>query len=239
MKKFWRDIIIVMKREFFASCMKVQFIGFVVFFTGLTIFINATVYKRIVPDLLVIQPAIRELMVNTMLNRTVVFTGLVIAISLFRMFVIEKIDRSVETLVCYPISLSAILFGRIFAIWIIYVLSCYLVGIGLFTVICLTEGAILPISPATMVILGIMAPILGVCLFSAISMLYWVTRMGRMGNHLLFFILFVAYFMGVRPGADFNLWSTFWAYLIVAVICAGVALTLRAFFLNRERLIIQ
>lgn len=238
MRKFWHDTKTVMKKELIVFCIKKQFIVFAIFLICLTAFININVYRGIVPKLSAIQPNIAEQMVHSMLSRTAVFTGLIIAASMFQMFSREKIERTIETLACYPISLNAIWFGKVLAIWVVYVLGNYLTGITLFVSTCFIEAAILPLKAATIITFSVVMPILGMALFLVLSMLLWVTRLGKIGTQLIFLVFFISYFVGARPGGNFSLWLTLWVYLIIAGICAGISLVLRVFLFNRERLIL-
>lgn len=239
MKKFKHDVIIVMKKELIVDCLKKQFIGFALFFICLTIFINVNVYRSVFSRLSAVTPAIGEYMVNSSLSRTAIFSGLVIIATLFQSFSREKIDRSIETLVCYPISLDAIWIGRVLSMVITYTLSCYLIGISLFTSVCCVEGLILPIRTVTVVILVAIPPMMGTALFSAISLLCWVTKLGRIGQSLLFGLFFFAFFVGARPETNLNPWFTLSVYLVIIFISSVTALVLRRLFLNRERLILQ
>lgn len=238
MTKFKHDIIIVAKNEISANCLNKKFFGFSSLFLVLLATINLNIFRSMSVQLSAITPIINEFMTESILTRTPILSGFIIVTSLLPNIQKEKIDRSVETLLCFPISLDAIWIGRVLALVVIYSFSSYLIGIIIFLSLNLMNLIIAPISLITFITLIIIPPLFGTGLLLMLTLLYWVTDFGKIGQFLLFGVFFIFFFIGYRPETFFGPWYSFFIYLSVGLVSGLIAFVLRKFLLNRERIIL-
>lgn len=239
MPRCFRNCLIIAHKEISTNCLKKQFIVFSIFFFALTIFINVNVYKSLIGKLLAVTPSIAEQSAETLLCRTSVFSAMVLVASMFQIFIKERIERTVETLICYPVLLDSIWIGRVIAIWSVYTLGCYTFGATLYLSVCLITGKIIFVPIGTIFTITIAAPLMGAGIFITSGLFFWLTQFGKIGSAIFFLIAFLAYFRGGRFGEISNPWFIFWSYIAIGALGLFVGMILRWLLLTRERIILQ